>query len=77
VREERTDLHASGGHEGNKTSDNHLNPKQPVTESELRDSGTMAKKQPNSTMCEKTSSICMESIYKQDSKYRLNSNDEF
>jgi hypothetical protein len=37
------------------------------------DMGTMTNDDPNSTMCEKTTSICMESIYDNDLKYRLTS----
>jgi hypothetical protein len=74
---EQIDLQASVGHDGTKTSDIDLNPKQPVTESEMRDMGTMSNDDPNPTMCENTTSICMESIYENDSKYRLNSNDKF
>jgi hypothetical protein len=77
VQSEQTDLQASQGHKGTKTSDINLNPKQPVTESEMCDMGTMTNDDPNSTMCEKTTSICMESIYDNDLKYCLTSNDEF
>jgi hypothetical protein len=62
---------------GTNKSDINLNPKQPVTESEVGDIGTMSNDAPNSSMCEKTTSICMTSIYEKDSHYRLNSNDGF
>jgi hypothetical protein len=78
ILSEQTDLHASLGHdEETKTSDIDLNPKQPVTESKLRDRGTFSSQHSNSPMCEKTTSICKKSIYENDSEYRLNSNDEF
>jgi hypothetical protein len=73
VHSEQADLQSSAGQEGTTTSEINLNPKQSVTEIKGQDMGTMSKDDPNSTLCENTTSTCMESIYKDDSKYRLNS----
>jgi hypothetical protein len=73
IHSEQTSAELTGTNE----SDINLNPKQPVTESEVGDIGTMSNDDPHSSMCEKTTSICMTSIYEKDSHYRLNSNDGF
>jgi hypothetical protein len=54
-----------------------LNPKLPVAENEIGDTGKMSNDNQSSTMCENTTSMCIESVYENDLKYRLNSNDEF
>jgi hypothetical protein len=75
---EQQELRASDGNQGsNIDSDINLNPKQPVTESEVINMGAMSNDSPSSTICDKTTSMYCESIYADDAKYRLNSNDEF
>jgi hypothetical protein len=71
------DLKASEGYQGTISSGINLNPKQPVRENEVGDTGMMSNDIQSSTMCENTTSMCIESIYEDVSKYRLNSNDEF
>jgi hypothetical protein len=41
------------------------------------DTGIMSNDIQSSTMCENTTSMCIESIYKNHPKYHLNSNNEF
>jgi hypothetical protein len=48
-----------------------------VTENEVGDTGIMSNDNRSSTMCENTTSMCIESVHENDLKYRLNSNDEF
>jgi hypothetical protein len=52
-----------------------LNPQQPITANAGIDD--TSKDIQRSTMCEEIPSMCKESIYEDDSKYRLNDNDEF
>jgi hypothetical protein len=78
VHEEQSELRASDGNQGsNMDSGINLNPKQPVTESEVVHIGAKANDSQSSTMCENTKSMYCESIYADDTKDRLNSNDEF
>jgi hypothetical protein len=77
VYSEQRDLRASAGNQGTMDSDINLNPKQPVTETENDNMGAMSNDSQSSSMCGKTTSMYCESIYEDDSKYRLNSNDEF
>jgi hypothetical protein len=69
------ELQASVGERGTISSGINLNPQQPVTAN--AEIGDTSKDSQRSTMCEKSASMCQESIYEDDSKYRLNSNDEF
>jgi hypothetical protein len=71
------ELRASALETGTITSGINLNPKQPVTEDKGIYTGKMTNDSQSSTMCEYTTSMCIESIYEDDSKYRLSSNDGF
>jgi uncharacterized protein YifE (UPF0438 family) len=78
VQSEQQELRASDGNQGSYLDSGiNLNPKQPVTESEVVNMGAMSNDSHSSTMCEKTTSMYCERIYADDAKYRLNSNDEF
>jgi hypothetical protein len=77
VYSEQRDLRASAGQKGTMDSGINLNPKQPVTETNVGNMGAMSNDSQSSSMCGKTTSMCCESIYEDDSKDRLNSNDEF
>jgi hypothetical protein len=69
------ELQASVQETGTITSGINLNPNQPVTKSEgIDDTSNDSQSSP---MCENMTSMCNESIYEDDSKYRLNANDEF
>jgi hypothetical protein len=69
------ELQASDGKSGTFSAGINLNPQQPVTTNARIDD--TSKDSQSSTMCEDIPSMCKESIYEDDSKYRLNSNDEF
>jgi hypothetical protein len=69
------ELQASDGKAGTISAGINLNPPQPVTTNDGIDD--TSKDIQRSTMCENKPSMCNESIYEDDSKYRLNSNDEF
>jgi hypothetical protein len=77
VHSEQQDLRASAGHQGSMDSGINLNPKQPVTEHDVVNMEAMSNDSQSSPMYAKTTSMCCESIYEDDSQYRLNSNDEF
>jgi hypothetical protein len=65
---------ASVGERGTISSGINLNPQQPVTAN--AEIGDTSKDSQSSTMCENRASMCKESIYEDDSKYRLHSTNE-
>jgi hypothetical protein len=69
------ELQASVGERGTIPSGINLNPQQPVTAN--AEIGDTSKDSQRSPMCANSTSMCKESIYEDDSKYRLKSNDEF
>jgi Reverse transcriptase (RNA-dependent DNA polymerase) len=77
ILSEPTKLQASVGEMGTTQDDINinLNPQQPVTAKNGIDDTSMDSQR--STMYENLASMCKESIYEDDSKYRLNLNDEF
>jgi hypothetical protein len=75
ILSEPTELQASVGEIGPTQAGINLNPQQPVTANdEIADTSQDSQ---SSTMCENKVSMCNDSIYEDNSKYRLKSNDEF
>jgi Reverse transcriptase (RNA-dependent DNA polymerase) len=71
----RTSILSEQASDGTISAGINLNPQQPVTTNDGIDD--TSKDSQSSHMCENQPSMCNESIYEDDSKYRLNSNDEF
>jgi hypothetical protein len=75
--EQEEELQASMKELGTITSSINLNPKQPVEEKECVHKDSMSNDIKSSTMCERTTSICVESIYKDVLKYQLKLSNEY